>query len=45
MLRLPYDWDTEKMPGRVVIDAKWQPYTKRELLDMETARRRRVCAG
>lgn len=35
MLALPYQWDTSKMRGRVVIDAKWEPYTRREVLDMD----------
>ncbi len=35
MLRLPYDWDTAKMPGRIRIEAKWEPYTRRELMEAE----------
>jgi hypothetical protein len=34
-LRLPYEWDISKMPGRVVIEAKWQPYTRRQIAEME----------
>jgi hypothetical protein len=35
LLRVPYDWDTKKMPGRIVIEAKWSPYTRGELLRMD----------
>jgi hypothetical protein len=35
MLRLPYSWDLTKMRGRVVIDAKWVPYTRREVWEMD----------
>ena len=34
-LRLPYDWDMQKMRGRVVIQAEWKAYTRREVLEMD----------
>ena len=34
-LRLPYDYDLEKMRGRVVITAEWAAFTRREILAME----------
>jgi predicted transcriptional regulator len=36
LLALPYEWDTSKMRGRVVIDAKWVPYTRREVLEADS---------
>lgn len=35
LLALPYEWDTSKMRGRVVIEAKWVPYTRREVFEMD----------
>lgn len=34
-LRLPYTLDLEKTEGRVVIEAAWKPYTRRELWEFE----------
>ena len=34
-LRLPYSLDREKAEGRIVIDAAWKPYTRRELWERE----------
>lgn len=34
-LRLPYTLDVEKTEGRVVIEARWKPYTQRELWDRQ----------
>jgi hypothetical protein len=35
MLRLPYTLDRESTSGRVVIEAAWKPYSRRELWEME----------
>ncbi len=35
MLRLPYELDTTKMRGRIVIEAKWEPLTRREVANMD----------
>jgi hypothetical protein len=34
-LRLPYSLDRENTEGRVVIEATWKPYTRRELWERE----------
>jgi hypothetical protein len=34
-LRLPYTLDREKTGGRVVIEAAWKPYSRRELWERE----------
>jgi hypothetical protein len=34
-LRLPYSLDREKTTGRIVIEAEWRPYTRRELWEQE----------
>jgi hypothetical protein len=34
-LKLPYTLDVEATEGRVVIEAAWKPYTKRELWEIE----------
>jgi hypothetical protein len=34
-LRLPYSLDREKTPGRIVIEALWKPYSRRELWEQE----------
>jgi hypothetical protein len=34
-LRLPYSLDRDKTEGRVVVDAAWKPYTRRELWERE----------
>jgi hypothetical protein len=34
-LRLPYTLDREKTEGRVVIEAAWKPYSRRELWERE----------
>ncbi len=34
-LRLPYSLDREKAEGRIVIDAAWKGYTRRELWERE----------
>jgi hypothetical protein len=34
-LRLPYSLDREKTPGRIVIEAEWKPYSRRELWEQE----------
>ena len=34
-LRLPYSLDREKTPGRIVIEASWKPYSRRELWEQE----------
>jgi hypothetical protein len=34
-LRLPYSLDRRATPGRVVIDAAWKIYTRRELWEQE----------
>jgi hypothetical protein len=36
-LRLPYTLDRATADGRVVIDAGWKRYTKRELMEFEAA--------
>lgn len=38
-LKLPYTLDREKTPGRIVIEAAWKPYSKRELWEIEDAER------
>jgi predicted transcriptional regulator len=35
MLSLPYEWDVSKMRGRITIEAKWVPYTRREIFEAE----------
>ena len=34
-LRLPYGLDREATPGRIVVDAAWKPYSRRELWEQE----------
>jgi hypothetical protein len=34
-LQLPYSLDRENTEGRIVIDAAWRPYTRRELWERE----------
>lgn len=34
-LRLPYSLDREKTSGRIVIEAAWKPYSRRELWEQE----------
>jgi len=34
-LRLPYSLDRESTQGRVVIEAAWKPYTRREVWEQE----------
>jgi hypothetical protein len=34
-LRLPYSLDREKTEGRIVIEAAWKPYSRRELWEQE----------
>ena len=34
-LKLPYTMEIESTPGRVVIEAGWQPYTRRELWEID----------
>jgi hypothetical protein len=34
-LRLPYSLDREQTPGRIVIEAAWKPYSRRELWEQE----------
>jgi hypothetical protein len=37
LLLLPYTLDRASTEGRVVIDAAWKPYTRRELWEIEAA--------
>ena len=36
-LRLPYTLDQNDTPGRVMIEAAWKPYTRREIFEMRSA--------
>lgn len=35
MLRFPIEWDQSRMRGRIVIEAKFEPYTRREWMELQ----------
>ena len=41
-LRLPYSLDREKTEGRIVVEAAWKPYSRRELWEQEQEIERRI---